>query len=194
MKDTLTTTEAARLLGFHVNTLKNWVRDGKMPAFKTLGGHYRIRAKDLVRVLRENEIPVPPQLDVARYNIMVIDDEPSFLSLIKACFKNNRETFDIKTFSNGCDALMDIGRNAPDLILLDIRLPHMDGYELLARFKQSPETRDVKIVAISGHPEEGEKILQCGADDFYLKSEDINQLLEKMEKLAGDKFLEFPKL
>ena len=194
MKDTLTTTEAAKLLGFHVNTLKNWVRDGKMPAFRTLGGHYRIRVQDLVRVLKENDIPVPPQLELSKYTIVAIDDEPSFLTLIKACFKNHTQTFDIKTFTNGYDALMDIGRSVPDLILLDIRLPHMDGYEFLAKLRDNDDTSKLKVVAVSGHDEEREKILDRGADDFYLKSDDINTLLGKMEKLADDMFLEFPKL
>ena len=194
MKDTLTTTEAAKLLGFHVNTLKNWVRDGKMPAFKTLGGHYRIRIKDLIRVLRENDIPVPTQLQMSKYTIVVIDDEPAFLTLIKACFKNHKETFEIKTFLNGYDALMDIGKNPPELILLDIRLPHMDGYEFLTKVRQNADTKSLKVIAVSGHDEEREKILDVGADDFYLKAQDINLLLDKMEKLADDKFMEFPKL
>jgi excisionase family DNA binding protein len=194
MKDTLTTTEAAKLLGFHVNTLKNWVRDGKMPAFKTLGGHYRIRIKDLVKVLRDNDIPVPSQLQMSKYTIVVIDDEPAFLTLIKACFKNHKESFEIKAFQNGYDALMEIGRQSPDLILMDIRLPHMDGYEFLTKLRQNEETKELKVIAVSGHDEERDRILQAGANDFYLKAQDINQLLEKMEILTNDKFLEFPKL
>ena len=194
MKDTLTTTEAAKLLGFHVNTLKNWVRDGKMPAFKTLGGHYRIRVKDLIRVLRENGIPMPAQLQMSKYSIMAIDDEPAFLTLIKACFKSFQETFQVKTFLNGYDALMDIGRQTPDLVLLDIRLPHMDGFEFLAKLRGNQETGNVKVIAVSGHDAERDKIMESGANDFYLKSEDINVLLSKMEVLSEDKFLEFPKL
>lgn len=194
MKDTLTTTEAAKLLGFHVNTLKNWVRDGKMPAFKTLGGHYRIRIKDLVKVLRENDIPVPTQLQMSRYTIVAIDDEPGFLTLVRKCFKNHRETFDIKTFQNGYDALMEIGKQAPDLILMDIRLPHMDGYEFLTKLRHNEDTRELKVIAVSGHDEERDRILTAGADDFYLKAQDINILLEKMQTLANDKFLEFPRI
>ena len=194
MKDTLTTTEAAKLLGFHVNTLKNWVRDGKMPAFKTLGGHYRIRIKDLIRVLRENDIPVPSQLQMSKYTILVIDDEPSFLTLIKACFKNHKEVFEIKTFLNGYDALMEIGKSLPELVLMDIRPPHMDGYEFLTKLRHNQETKDLKVIAVSGHDEERDRILDAGANEFYLKSQDINLLLGRMEHLANDKFLEFPKL
>jgi len=70
----------------------------------------------------------------------------------------------------------------------------MDGYEFLTKLRQNEETKELKVIAVSGHDEERDRILQAGANDFYLKAQDINQLLEKMEILTNDKFLEFPKL
>lgn len=193
MKETLTTTEAAKMLGFHVNTLKNWVRDGKMPAFKTLGGHYRIRAKDLVRVLKENGIPVPPQLE-PRYVLLTLDEDAAFQAQLKGLFEARPGMFEVKPFLNGFDALVEIGRKAPDIILISLRLTHMDGLHLLAKLKSNPTTSALKIIAVSHRPDDSETAKSAGAFDFFLKSDGLPVLIEKIKNAANDKFLEFPAL
>lgn len=191
MKETLTTTEAAKMLGFHVNTLKNWVRDGKMPAFKTLGGHYRIRAKDLVRVLKENGIPVPPQLE-PRYVLLTLDEDANFQAQLKGLFEARPGMFEVKPFLNGYDALMEIGRKAPDIVLLSLRLTHMDGLQLLAKLKSNPATAALKIIAVSDNPADSETAASAGALGFFLKTDGMPALVEKIKAVADDKFLEFP--
>jgi excisionase family DNA binding protein len=193
IKETLTTTEAARLMGFHVNTLKNWVRDNKMPAFKTLGGHYRIRTLDLVRTLRENGIPIPSQLE-PRFNIAVIDEDASFQAQVKGAFSSRPGTFEIKPFLNGFDALVGIGRGIPDMIILNVRLPQMDGLQLLSKLKSNSETEAIKVLAVADNPQEAKSALAAGAADTYVKSEGSTTLVEKIKKIADDKFLDFPTL
>ena len=191
MKDTLTTTETARLLGFHVNTLKNWVRDGKMPAFKTLGGHYRIRVRDLVQVLRDNGTPVPPQLE-NRYTVMVIDEDAAFQSQMKTAFSEKSNSFIIKPYLNGIDALVDLGRKEPDLIMLNIRPSGMDGFDLLKKLKANPDIDGLKVLAVAESLEDTDRALTAGATDVFVKSDGLGILIEKIKKVAEDKYLDFP--
>jgi excisionase family DNA binding protein len=191
MKDTLTTTEAAKLLGFHVNTLKNWVRESKMPAFKTLGGHYRIRVVDLVRVLRENSIPVPTQLQ-SRYTIIVIDEDATFQAQIRGLFSGKPDTFDIKPFLSGYDALVEIGKKPPELILLSLGLTQMDGLQLISKLKSNPDTENLKVIAVSDRPEQANSAASAGATDFFDKSSGPSALIELIKKTANDRYLDFP--
>jgi len=191
MKDTLTTTETARLLGFHVNTLKNWVRDGKMPAFKTLGGHYRIRVKDLVQVLRDNGMPVPAQLET-RYTVMVIDEDAAFQSQMKTVFSEKSNSFIIKPYLNGIDALVELGRKEPDLIMLNIRPSGMDGFDLLKKLKANPGIDGLRILAVAESLEDTDRAIAVGATDVFVKSDGMGVLMEKIKKVAEDKYLDFP--
>ena len=164
-----------------------------MPAFKTLGGHYRIRVKDLVRVLREKGIPVPAALE-PRFTIAVVDEDAAFQAQIRGFFSAKPGTFEIKPFLNGYDALMEIGRKSPDLVLLNVRLTSLDGFQLLSRLKSNPDTEGLKILAISDIPADAQTAVSTGAVDAFTKSDGFPALLEKIKRVADDKFLDFPTL
>ena len=191
MKDTLTTTETAKLLGFHVNTLKNWVREGKMPAFRTLGGHYRIRVRDLVQVLRDNGMPVPAMLET-RFTIMVIDEDAMFQSQIKGLFSSKANSFIVKPYLSGIDAVIEIGRQAPDLVLSNVRLASMDGFQLLSKLRSNPDVEGLKIVAIADSIDDTDRALNAGATDVFVKTDGFTALIDKIRRIADDKYLESP--
>lgn len=78
---------------------------------------------------------------------------------------------------------------APDLVLMDMSLPVIDGWEAAGRLKGTPETRNIPIIALTAHAMVGdrEKAIGAGCDDFDTKPIDLSRLLEKIESLLGNK-------
>ncbi|HOX28464.1 MAG TPA: helix-turn-helix domain-containing protein [bacterium] len=116
MKETLTTTDVAKLLGLHANTLKNWVREGKLPSFRTLGGHYRIRINELVNSLKEHGIPVPDELKKHSKHVFVVHPEKNIREeLMKEL--NSVDGVESEEFESGVDALLAMGCSMPDVVV-----------------------------------------------------------------------------
>ncbi len=108
-------------------------------------------------------------MHVTRKKVLIVDDNPMNLKLLQIAL-NNRD-LDIVSAGSAEDALALIDKTPPDLILLDIRLPGMDGLELSRRLRARPETRSVGIFAVTAYasPEEEERAFAAGCDRFIRK-------------------------
>lgn len=113
--------------------------------------------------------------------ILVVDDEPELVEMIKLRLEAN--DYDVITAYDGEQAL-DIVKEKPDLILLDIIMPKIDGYEVAARLKQSDRTSSIPIIMLTakGQVEDVEKSYAVGAIDYIVKPFDPRLLLEKIRK------------
>src|SRR5215510_11557633 len=88
----LTSSEVGAILQVNPSTIKKWVTDGRISAFRTPGGHYRIRASDLVHFLDHHKMPVPNALkDAARRRVLIVDDDPAQLRLWNRLFVRHAE-------------------------------------------------------------------------------------------------------
>lgn len=186
----LGTVEIAKLLGLHQTTIINWIDDGKLKSFKTLGGHRKVAAEELVAFLRQNAMPVPAELTATAggKRIFIVDDEPAIQKLFARRLAKADATYEIHTFTRSVDALLEIGQSPPDLIIVDIFIPDMDGYQLCRQIRDNPLTGKIPIIAISGKPvpEIENQARAAGADEFYGKTDDFAELIEKVRKvLAG---------
>lgn len=96
-----------------------------------------------------------------------------------------RRGYEIPTAGDGEEGLVVAQSQAPDLILMDMGLPVIDGWEATRRLKTAPETRSIPIIALSAHAMAGdrEKALEAGCDDYDIKPIELERLLEKIEKL-----------
>ncbi|MCF7927741.1 MAG: response regulator [Spirochaetales bacterium] len=106
---------------------------------------------------------------MARETILVVDDESDILELVR--FNLEREGYTVITKTTGEDALSDISQNMPDLIVLDIMLPGIDGLDVARQLKQKTETRSVPILMLTAKNEDSDVItgLELGADDYIAK-------------------------
>jgi putative two-component system response regulator len=115
--------------------------------------------------------------------ILIVDDESTARAALELLLR--REGFDVRSATNGESALSECASFRPDLILLDILMPGMDGFEVCRRIKATPETRLTPVVLITGLSATEDRIkgINAGADDFLCKPIDINELLARSRSL-----------
>ena len=101
--------------------------------------------------------------------ILIVDDSPASVKMLAAKLTN--EYYQILTAGDSIGALEAVGRDAPDLILLDVMMPGIDGFEVCRRIKQNPETTHIPVVIITALDSREDRVrgLEAGADDFLTK-------------------------
>lgn len=113
-------------------------------------------------------------------NVLAVDDTPASLKLLTYILKT--EGYEVRSAISGKLALYSATNNPPDLVLLDIRMPEMDGYEVCRRLKAHPATRDVPVIFVSAVSETEEKVqgFEVGAVDFVTKPYQRDELLARV--------------
>jgi len=116
-------------------------------------------------------------LDLSKYTVLAVDDIPLNLLLVQKML--SKFNFELKTAGNGQQALDMIAQKKPDLILLDLMMPGIDGFEILKRLRANAETADIQIVILSAlnSNEDIVKGFQLGANDFVTKPIIMEKLL-----------------
>jgi len=172
-KTVFTTFETAKLCHVSPLSIINWVNAGRLPAFRTPGGHRRIRREDLVRFMRENGIPLPEDLreGSGRPKILVVDDEASIREILAEHLTTRGTPFETLTASDGFEAGRLMASFRPDVVLLDLRMPGLDGFQVCRTIKADPESSSTIVVAMTGYfsPETESRILECGAVRCFAK-------------------------
>ncbi len=182
-----TTFEISQICEVNPTTVQNWVKEKKLKAFVTPGGHRRIRREDLLSFLNEFQMPVPEDLAPRRPLVMIVDDEKEVLDLLCSVLKSGNDGIEVACAQSGVEALLQIGERTPDLLVLDIMMPGMDGIEVCEKLRSSPRSRNLKIVGISGdtNPEVRARALQAGANLFFNKPLNVLEFRKEALKLIG---------
>ena len=182
VKDTYSTHDVAKICCVTPTTVIRWIEDGLIPAFKTVGGHRRVRREDLERVCRERGIPfnVPTGTEVGR--ILVVDDEPVVLDLVRDVVKDLSQKFEVEVAKDAFDAGRLVATFRPQLIFLDLMMPGVDGFEVCTRLKKDPATTNTEVIAITGYYTEAnmERILNAGAVACLRKPLDVLEVRNKV--------------
>lgn len=180
-KSIYTTHEVSHLLHVNPRSVINWIEQSLLPSYRTPGGHRRIRREDLLAFLRKHQIPTPESLVEGKFSVLIVDDEQEIVDIMKV-FLQRQGGYQIATASDGITALIEVGRAKPDLMILDIMIPGVDGIEVCRRIKADPNNKTV-IIAVSGNSEHENRILQSGADAFMSKPIDLEKLHTEAKRL-----------
>lgn len=143
----LTTNEAAKYLGVSRSSLSNWIRQGQLSGGVTPGGHYRFTVEELDDFAKKRGL-LPTTRENSR--ILVIDDDEAFREFVTDAL-TDFTGYELRTAPDGMKGALLIGSWKPDLIVLDIRMPQMNGQELLALIRENPESADSCVVIASAH-------------------------------------------
>lgn len=182
----LTTGEIAQYCAVSHLTVTNWIRAGKLFASRTPGGHNRIRREDLLRFLIEHHFPVPQELVKEGKQILVVDDERPLAETIAHALQE--DGYQVSVAFDGYEAGLKMATLRPDLLVLDLIMPGLDGFSLCQRVKANSESKLTKIIAMTGFIQEENlaKVLECGADLCLEKPFQLKTLKEMVAKLLGE--------
>jgi two-component system response regulator VicR len=120
--------------------------------------------------------------------IMVVDDEPDVVDLVKLVLES--DGFDVVTAYSGKEALEKIDREMPDLVLLDIMMPQMDGWEVYSRIRANPRTKDIPVAMLTAKSQSIDKMIGLHVvkvDDYITKPFGRSELLERVKRILNEK-------
>lgn len=181
-KAVFTTFEAAKLCHVSPLSIINWVNAGRLPAFRTPGGHRRIRKEDLVRFMRDSGIPIPEDLreGSGRTKVLVVDDEASVRDIIAAYMSRRSRPMEVSIAADGFEAGRLMSTFRPDVVLLDLKMPGIDGFQVCKTIKDDPETASTVVIAMTAFhsPEAEARIMECGAIRCFVKPVEPSVLAE----------------
>ena len=186
MDDILTVAKASEYCQVSPKTIINWVESGHIEAYKTVGGHRRINKNNLEAFMEKQGIPIPKdEMKDERRRILVVDDDPIIIETIVMALEEDQFDYEVISASDGFEAGLQVNHFKPHLLILDIMMPDIKGYEVCKIVKSNPETQDTKIVVLSAYLDE-EKFKQMkeyGADVCFSKPLPLPQLKEEVARL-----------
>ena len=184
MKTVYTTGEAAKICKVSQQTIIRCFDSGQLKGFRVPGSRFRRIPRDsLYRFMKENNIPTDA-LESGRRGILIVDDDPAVVDLITDVLAADNR-FETKSVNNGFAAGMIAKEYHPDLIILDVMLPDINGKAVCELIRSDPTMADIKIICISGMVEEDKiaDLKAAGADDFLQKPLDIDELMRRICRL-----------
>jgi excisionase family DNA binding protein len=155
-EDVMTTREAGETLGVAVRTVQLWVEAGVLPAWRTAGGHRRIARSAVEKLLAERRHDLSPAVEAVpaqrpALKLLLVEDDPTLLKLFSSVVATWTFPVDLTTATNGFEGLVRIGETRPDIVVTDLVMPSMDGFEMLRALKKSGSGfSSLKVLVVSG--------------------------------------------
>jgi excisionase family DNA binding protein len=184
MKTVFTTGEAAKICKVSQQTIIRCFDSGALKGFRVPGSRFRRIPRDqLYLFMRDNGIPTDA-LESGKRKVLIVDDDQELVELIVDVLEKDGR-FEVRTVNNGFDAGMMVKEYRPDLIVLDVMLPDINGKEVCQRVRSDKTMDEVRIICISGMVEEDkiEDLRASGANDFLHKPFEVETLVERMCQL-----------
>jgi excisionase family DNA binding protein len=179
--DWLTLGQAAKFLGVAQSTIRKWSDTGRVPAFYTPGGHRRYRRGDLEAFLERSGPGGKPKDGPT---VLVVDDDPAVRQLVRLSLE--LEGYLVKEAAGAEEGLSAVESEPPDLILLDVMMPHVDGWEMLRQIQERHGAGSIPIVMFSGKvdAQTAAQATERGASGFVGKPFDPQQLVEQAKQIV----------
>jgi excisionase family DNA binding protein len=170
MKQEFKTSEVAKIFNLTNTAIINWIKSGKLPAYETGGGHYRVMRDDLIEFVKSTGRPLSKELLSDKYRILIVDDEKTIIDAVKLMLEDIGVELEIETALDGLQAGYKICSFLPHLIILDAIMPGADGDSVVKLVKKNEELKKTKILAFTGYPSEGKKLVKLGANKYIVKA------------------------
>lgn len=145
----LSTREAASRLGVSLGTVQNMVENGVLEAWKTAGGHRRIPVSAVSDLLAKRQLSTSGSAAEGRIDVLIAEDAPTLLTLYRLTMEKWDMPLTVRTVNNGFDGLVEIGRRTPDVLITDLMMPGMDGFEMIRRLREHVENSRMDIIVVS---------------------------------------------
>jgi excisionase family DNA binding protein len=178
--DWLTLGQAARYLGVAQSTIRKWCDSGRLPAFYTPGGHRRLRRSDLDDFLGASRT-APTRRSAPL--ILIVDDDARLREFVRVNLE--MEGYAVREAASADEGLAALEEEAPDLILLDVMMPEVDGWEMLRRVREKHGVDAIPVIMLSGKVDEqsAARAAERGAQAFIGKPFEPLKLIESTKQL-----------
>jgi excisionase family DNA binding protein len=181
--DWLTLGQAAKYLGMAQSTIRKWSDGGRLPAFYTPGGHRRYRRSDLDQFLERGGTYASRRAEGGRL-ILIVDDDARLREFVRVNLE--MEGYSVREASSAEEGLAALDEEPPDLILLDVMMPQVDGWEMLSRVQERHGVGAIPVIMFSGKVEEDsvKRATSRGAQGFIGKPFNPQQLIDSTKQLV----------
>ena len=184
MKGVYTTGEVAQICKVSQQTVIRCFDSGKLEGFRVPGSKFRrIPRESLVAFMKKNNIPLD-NLDSGKKRVLVVDDDEAIVEMFVELLERDGR-FEVRTANGGFNAGIMVEKHRPDLMILDYKLPDVNGNVVCQTIRSKPEFDHMRIILISGvaEPSEVQMLLDAGADEFIRKPFQIDQVIGRMAEL-----------
>jgi len=180
----LSTGSVARYCHVTVASVCNWIKQQKLKAYTTPGGQYRVDAQDLIDFLNDNKIPVPDELQrgVSR-RVLIVDDDAAVRKTLCKILQNHDPDLEVSCAGDGYQALIQMGHIKPDVVILDVRMPGLDGVHVCRQIKNAPELANTRVIAVTAFEDSPEAagMLAEGAETCLSKPAVFKELAHHID-------------
>jgi excisionase family DNA binding protein len=180
-KELFTASDVARFCQVDLKTIHNWADRGEIRHFRTPGRHLRFRRVDVLDFLRKYGYPVPDVLMQGKPRVLVLDTDAISTANVKRALGKR---FEVSSFEDPIDAMIAIGAEAPDVVVLDAKASDVEGMHVLRRLKTLDPTRHVRVVVFSQDDSIKKEMMDAGAQAFVSKPH-ADKLRESLEQMMG---------
>jgi excisionase family DNA binding protein len=165
MDQLYTTHDISRLLQVDPSTISKWIDRGILVAFRTPGGHRRVRSADLRTFLIAHEMPVPDELGSGVVRLLIVDDEKPVIDGLKRSFKPFAAQVEVTATNSGVEAVLMVAEQKPHGLLIDLNMPEIDGLEVCRRIRQRKSLEGVRLITMTSrhNADMVEQSLKAGA-------------------------------
>mgnify|MGYP000995688373 CR=1 FL=1 len=186
VKNVYTTGEVAQICKVSQQTVIRCFDSGRLKGFRVPGSKFRRIPRDcLIQFMKENGIPLD-SLESGKKRVLVVDDDEAIVEMLVELLERDGR-FEVRTATSGYDAGLLTHEFRPDVIILDFKLPDINGNVVCRTLRSNPAFEHVKIIIISGvvDKDEIDELMAAGADDFLQKPFQIDELLARMARLIN---------
>lgn len=175
----LTPGQVAKILMVSPAAVRLWAEKGEIKALTTPGGHRRFMASEVERFSVERGL-IRSKSKNMRFSVLIVDDDIQFTNYLKKLLTKYKDHIDVDVANDGFSAGLKVQEHEPDIVLLDLMMPGLDGFTVCQRIKANSTTMETRVIAMTGYPsvENVEKILAAGAEVCLEKPVDKEELLE----------------
>ena len=178
-KDVFTTFDVAKICNANITSIKNWIERGKLKAFRTPGGHYRIRKQVLIEFLDLYEMPNPFEMGEDK-SVLVLGNDPGVVELIRRSLGGDAE---VTGTDSPLEAAIMLGDIKPTCLIIDLAMDASSGIELVSKVRGHKSLRRTSIISYTATDESDfvTKAKAIGVDDFASPSQGIEHLHAKLK-------------